>query len=114
MAVQGIGVDVVDVERFLPFKKDRGNRFLVDNFSVKELEYCFSFSDPAPHLAGTFAAKEAVFKALRKSDLFQSSIEVRREPTGRPVVWIKNRRQRSIFVSISHTATVALAMAIKQ
>ena len=62
--VQGIGIDIVEVERFREIATDRTHRFLTNNFTAEELEYCFSFTDAATHLAGTFAAKEAAFKAL--------------------------------------------------
>jgi len=112
--VKGVGIDAVEVQRFFPFKRSRGERFLVNNFTEKELDYCYAFRDPSAHLAGTFAAKEAIWKALGNSKMLQSAIEIRREKTGAPRVWIKNRHQKSIFVSISHTATIAMAIAIKQ
>lgn len=114
MGIRGIGIDVADTERFLPFKNDKKNRFLTDTFSAGELAYCFSFRDPTEHLAGTFAAKEAVWKALGKNNVCQSELEIRRTKTGKPEVWIKNRRQKTIFVSISHTKQISIAMAIME
>ena len=55
-----VGVDIIEIKRFTPFKKDKNSRFLLNNFTSKERAYCFSYKDPLPHLAGTFAAKEAV------------------------------------------------------
>ena len=63
MSVNGLGIDIVETHRFTLFKS-RDDQFLLDNYSAEELAYCFSFKDPSEHLAGTFAAKEAVFKAL--------------------------------------------------
>jgi holo-[acyl-carrier protein] synthase len=114
MGIHGIGIDVADTERFFPFKKDKKNRFLTDSFSGEELEYCFSFRDPTEHLAGTFAAKEAAWKAFGKNNVCQSALEIRRTKTGKPEVWIKNRRQKTIFISISHTKQVAVAIAIAE
>lgn len=103
----------MEINRFTPFKKERGDRFLLNNYTSAELDYCFSFKDPVPHLAGTFAAKEAVFKAIGQDHLLFSSIEIRREPNGRPSVWIKNRRQKKVLVSISHTNKNCMAVAHK-
>lgn len=114
MGLHGLGIDILEIKRFDFFNKHRSNRFLLDNYSKKELAHCFSFKNPGPHLAGIFAAKEAVFKTLRRNDILFSLIEIRREKNGRPAVWIKNRCQKSIFVSISHTAKIAVAIAIKQ
>ena len=114
MKLQGLGIDILKIKRFDSFSKTRNNRFLLNNYSKRELDYCFSFKNPAPHLAGTFAAKEAVFKTLRQNNIFLSLIEIRRNKSGKPEVWIKNRRQKLILVSISHTAKIALAIAIKQ
>jgi phosphopantetheine--protein transferase-like protein len=114
MTIKGIGIDIMEIKRFLALKKNRNGRFLTNNFSEAELDYCFSFRDPAVHLAGTFAAKEAVFKSLGNSGSLASVIEIRRDSKGKPSVWIKNRRQKSIFISISHTAQTAAAVAVKQ
>jgi fatty acid synthase subunit alpha len=114
MIVKGIGIDVVEVGRFSSFGNNRNDRFLIDNFSKNELEHCFSFQDASEHLAGTFSAKEAVWKALGRDNLSQSVIEIRRNKNGKPEAWIKNRCQKSILISISHTANIATAIAIKQ
>lgn len=114
MKLRGLGIDILEIKRFVSFKKSLDNRFLLNNYSKAELDYCFSFKNPGPHLAGIFAAKEAVFKTLRLDNILFSLIEIRREKNNQPVVWIKNRYQKSIFVSISHTAQIAVAIAIKQ
>lgn len=110
--MQGIGIDIVEVSQFFPFKKNRKDRFLQNNYSVAELDYCFSFKNPDPHLAGIFAAKEAVFKALGQNNILSASVEIRRDKNGQPTVWIKNRRQKSVLISISHTTKTAVATAI--
>ena len=59
----GIGVDVVDLERFrvalqrTPTMRER-------LFTPSELEYVAPKADPVPSLAARFAAREAVMKAL--------------------------------------------------
>jgi len=44
--------------------KRYGERFLRRVFTEGEIAYCTRRRDPAPHLAGRFAAKEACMKAL--------------------------------------------------
>src|SRR6187549_3192315 len=59
----GIGVDVVEIERFrrslarTPSMRER-------LFTAVELDYVAPKSDPIPSLAARFAAREAVMKAL--------------------------------------------------
>ena len=114
MKPRGLGIDILEIKRFDSLNKNRGSRFLLNNYSKKEIDYCFSFKNPALHLAGTFAAKEAVFKVLGQNDILLSLIEIRRNKSGKPEVWIKGHRQKSMSVSISHTAKIAAAIAIKQ
>ena len=64
MAVKGIGVDVVKVERIVESLERFGERMEKRLFTEGELEYCRRHKDPLPHLAARFAAKEAASKAL--------------------------------------------------
>ncbi len=64
MAVRGIGIDVVQVERIRSSIARCGPRFEARVFTDGELEYCRRHRDPLPHLAARFAAKEAAFKAI--------------------------------------------------
>lgn len=110
--IKNLGVDVIDVARFNKYAKNRADRFLLNNFTKRELDYCFTYKDVPTHLAGTFAAKEAAFKALNKAGLMLSLIEIRRQPSGQPTVWLNNKQQ-PVLVSISHSANLAIAVAIK-
>ena len=64
MAIRGIGVDVVKVERISEALERFGARMEARLFTPGELEYCRRHKDPLPHLAARFAAKEAAFKAI--------------------------------------------------
>ena len=70
------------------------------------------------HLAGRFAAKEAVIKAMSQIDpahmLAMHEVEVRNDRLGRPHVILHDGRRRrvSVHVSLSHVETVAVASAI--
>ena len=114
MDVKELGIDLIEIKRFSAAKNNRQNKFLLNNYSQKELDYCFSFKNSGPHLAGTWAAKEAVFKILGRDDILFSSIEIRRRKNGQPTIWLSNHQQKSIAVSISHTAKLAIAIALKK
>ena len=70
------------------------------------------------HLAGRFAAKEAVIKAVSQVDpgrqLAMNQVEVRNDRLGRPHILLHDRRpnQLKIHISLSHVDTVAIASAI--
>jgi holo-[acyl-carrier protein] synthase len=64
LAVRGIGIDVVQVERIVRSLERFGTRFEGRLYTDGELEYCRRHKDPLPHLAARFAAKEAAFKAI--------------------------------------------------
>ena len=64
MPVRGIGIDVCKVERISESLQRFGERMERRLFTPDELAYCRGFSDPMPHLAARFAAKEATSKAL--------------------------------------------------
>lgn len=104
-----IGADIVEISRFRNL--GQGSRFLHRVFSERELTYCFSYADPAPHLAVTFAAKEAVLKAMRVS-VRMNDMEILRDETGAPSVeWIGTTKNR-VAVSLSHSADIAAAVAL--
>jgi len=64
VAIRGIGVDVVKVDRLSQSLERFGARMEARLFTSGELEYSRRHKDPLPHLAARFAAKEAFFKAI--------------------------------------------------
>ncbi|XDD42083.1 holo-ACP synthase [Leptospira sp. WS60.C2] len=59
-----VGNDIVENERIRELLQKHGDRFLKRVFTEDEVEYCHKHKDPVPFLAGRFACKEAVIKAL--------------------------------------------------
>lgn len=68
VVVAGVGVDIVDVERFERLLEQGDGRFLARWFRPAEVESLLARREPARHTAAQFAAKEAVLKALRVPD----------------------------------------------
>ncbi len=65
MAVIGVGIDIIEIER-IRVALDRGGQRLLDRlFTPEEAAYCRSRRSPERHFAARFAAKESVVKALR-------------------------------------------------
>jgi holo-[acyl-carrier protein] synthase len=112
-----IGVDNVAISRFganLLFH----STFLNRCFTSKEQEYCLSKTDPSPHFAARFAAKEAVIKALSGFDLIleHNKIEITNDARGRPSVhYLTDEPSYSHLhtdVSLSHSETSAIAVVV--
>lgn len=113
MKTTGVGIDIIESERFKRFEKNTRHPFIAKNFSEAEIRYCLSFKNPSPHFAGIFAAKEAVRKSLNESKVYLPHIEIRHEAAGRPVAYRKQKKLTSIHISISHTDSVAVAVAMR-
>lgn len=113
--IEGIGVDIVSVERIKKIYERFGKKFLTRVFTEEEISYSFSHSNPFPHLAARFAVKEAVIKALRKPDeLKLKDIEIKNNSDGSPEVKIPGL-DKKFLISISHEKdyTVAMVVVIK-
>ncbi len=125
MAVVGVGIDIVEVARIRRMAEEHGERFLRRVFCPEELDYCFRVSDPFPHLAARWAAKEAVAKALGTGfaqGVMWRSICVVHAPNGEPMVVLFGEAQRraermgvrKVWLSLSHTRDHAVAMTVME
>ena len=115
----GCGVDVVELSRFRRAIKRGGDAFIRRVFTTGEVAYARAKRRTTLlHLAGRFAAKEAVLKAISQVDprrvLAMHQIEIRNDRLGRPSIVLhdKPRNGLQIHVSLSHVDTVAVASAI--
>jgi holo-[acyl-carrier protein] synthase len=115
----GCGVDVVELSAFRRALRRGGEAFLRRVFTPAERAYARRRRRTAMlHLAGRFAAKEAVIKAMSQIDprrlLAMNQIEVRNDGHGRPHIVLHDRpRHRvKVHVSLSHVKSVAVASAI--
>ena len=103
----GVGIDCVEIKRF----KSMARKALQKIFTTKELAYCVSRLNPAQHLAGKFAAKEAVIKAFGSGKkLGLAEIEIINDQRGMPIAIIGSGK-RKCLVSISHAGNMAIAVA---
>ena len=118
--IVGIGIDVVELHRMRQLLDRWGDRFIEKVFTEHEIAYSSSKADGTQHYAGRFAVKEAVAKALStgwSSGFRWKDVEVTNDDSGKPSVElygnIKNMMKESkIYVSISHSENVIVAMAI--
>ena len=113
------GIDLVEIKRLAEINPAIRQRFLQRVFTPLELaDAC----DSNIHLAGRFAAKEAAAKALGTGIgvIGWQDIEIQRGPNGEPVLHLyggaaalaEKQGLTTWSVSISHTQTYAVAMAV--
>ncbi len=120
MGVLGVGVDTIEVARIADVLARRP-RFAERCFTDTEREYCESKPYPPQHFAGRFAAKEAVGKALGIGMRRWREVEVvrgRGAPSvlmfGRMLQRAETMGVRTIHLSISHSQTDAVAIAVAE
>ena len=124
MPILGHGIDIVETARIAKMVEEHGQRFLDRCFTPLEQQYCArNRKRQIEHLAGRFAAKEAVLKVLGtgwRGGIAWTDIEVLPEPSGQPKIGLTGEclliaRRLGIsrwHVSISHIETHATASAI--
>lgn len=122
-AVIGIGVDVVDIDRFRR-TLERTPTMRTRLFTAVELADVARRADPVPSLAARFAAREAVMKALGLGlgAFAFHEVWVRRAESGAPVLEVTGRAAELAsragvvrwHVSLSHSDLVATAYVLAE
>jgi len=114
-----IGTDIVDVARV----RDKHDAIISRVLTAREQAYCQAQADPPQHMAGRFAAKEAVFKALHApspSGISWLDIDVHNDAHGVPhatlfgaaAAFATQHGLRGLYISIAHVRDFATATAV--
>lgn len=108
-----VGIDILEVSRVENLVN------LNKIFLQSEIDYINKFANKNERICGLFCAKEAVFKSLNLSNLNHKDIEICHQENGKPYVKFYNQTLEyfnqnfdKIHISISHTKTMATAIAI--
>lgn len=117
---KGVGNDIIEIDRIRDSLSKYGEKILDRLLTPREKQYCQSMRDPAVRLAGRFAAKEAVAKALGCGfgRLLQwHDVEIINNAAGQPEVTLAPAASvrlgsPRIILSISHCKLYASAVAI--
>ena len=114
-----VGIDIIEVERVSKVFAKHGERFLNRVFTEEEIQQC---RGKATRLAGRFAAKEAISKALGTGlhGVKWREMEIVQLRSGRPSVrlhgFAKLRAQQlglnAFDVSIADLAQISIAIAV--
>lgn len=121
----GIGVDIIEIERVRQAIRNNKN-FLSKLFTEREIDYFISRNMNSEVIAGNFAAKEAVSKALGTGMRVFSfkDIEILRNELGKPEVilhnganlignkLVENNNSLRVHLSISHNNSSAIAYSV--
>lgn len=116
----GIGTDIIEIYRIEKIMM-RTSSFIEKSFTNNEIEYFKSKGLKGNVIAGNFAAKEAISKALGTGfrGFGLKDIEVIRDKLGKPVVNLSCKiyelleiKEFNIHVSISHSKENAIAYAV--
>lgn len=116
----GIGTDIIEIDR-IKAAIERTPSFLNKAFTEKEIELFKAKGMRVETIAGNFAAKEALSKALGTGfrGYGLQDFEILRDQLGKPIVNISKKarektggRALNINVSISHNKSNAIAFVI--
>ena len=108
----GIGIDIIDVERFRKKTFKQNIKFYQRIFLESEIKYCLKFKSPYEHFAGKFALKESVIKSIHDKISFLN-IQTSNSKYG-PIVRLVGEKSKeySFLCSISHEKKFAVAVVI--
>ncbi len=118
----GVGLDLVDLERFRTVLERTGERFVSRVFSEAE-RYHDMGDRAAEHYAARFAAKEAFLKALGtglSKGIRWREMAVLTEAGGKPALRLSGRAQEvardkgvaAVHLSLTHTGRTAGAVVV--
>lgn len=121
--IVGIGLDLVKIDRVRSIAERWQERFLNRLYTEAECRDCLQKPAPYASLAGRFAVKEAIMKALGtgwSDGVRWRDIQVLNDRTGRPQATVSGRVKilmqhagvTGIHVSLSHDAEYAVAQAV--
>lgn len=119
--IRGIGNDIIEIER-IKRALIKNDRFLTKLFTLEERQLLQMRKDLATAVAGRFAAKEAVAKALGTGfrQFGMADVEILRDGFGKPVVKLSQKVKDAlglsdaleVLVTISHSKDYAVATAL--
>ena len=118
--ILGTGIDIIEVDRVAKAAVKEG--FMTRVFTTEERKRFKEYNDDPAHIAGAFAAKEAVAKALGTGigAVEWKDMEILHYPGGQPYARLTGDAEKRmeelggerLHISISHIKQIAVAQAI--
>jgi len=123
MALYGIGIDVVEVDRIESSLSEFGEHFLDRIFTEEERAYCDRQKNRELSYAARFAAKEAIAKAFGTGigkSIGWRDMEIYRKDSGEPTVILHGKAKElaeeigieEVKISLTHAKHYAAANAV--
>ncbi len=123
MTLVSHGIDLVECARIEQLITKHNQRFFERVLTKTEHQRASRLAKPVPHIAGRFAAKEAILKVLGtgwRGGIAWTDIEITNDVHGAPRVSLSGECHRiarnlgidEIVLSISHTESYAMASAL--
>lgn len=112
--IHGVGIDIVEVNRFQFIRTKSNSQLLRNLFTNKEIKECRKKQNPAASFAARFAAKEAIKKSICETVPF-SKLEIMNTPDGQPKAIALSKRlqkQYCFLISMTHTREMASAICL--
>ena len=118
--IVGTGLDIIEIERIKNSIDRFEGKFEERIFTEDEIAYCRARSNPFPHFAGRFAAKEAALKSLQSGlgAMRFTEMEIVRHEDGHPelvlhgaaAAFAASKGAVRFEISLTHTSTLAQAV----
>lgn len=121
--IKGIGVDLVDKDRFVRLVKKFGNKIAIKILSVDEFSDYQNVKNKPSFLSKRFAAKEALSKALGfglyREGLYPKHISIKHNNNGKPYIDLYSSAKKyindssmNIQLSITDSDTQSIAFVV--
>jgi len=108
----GIGIDVIEIKRFLNKPYETNLDFYKKIFHESEISCCLERKNFAECFAGKFAIKESVIKSIPKKITFLDILIDYSD--SKPVVTLINDSSFSFLVSLTHEKLYAVSVVISE
>lgn len=108
----GIGIDIVETNRFKKLPYSSHKAFYKKIFVESEIKYCLKHKNASQHFAGKFALKEAVKKSISR-DIRMIDILTSHDAS-KPQVKLRKNLPYGFIASVSHDSNVAVAVVISE
>ena len=108
----GVGIDIVEIKRFLNKPYDTNKFFYEKIFHPSEIDICLKRKNTAECFAGKFAIKESVIKSVSTNIDFLDILIT--YSNSKPEVTLKNNSSYAFLVSLTHETTNAVSVAISE
>jgi len=108
----GIGIDIVEINRFQekPFKNNES--FYKKIFYDSEIKYCLKQKNPYQSFAAKFAIKESIIKSVNEKISFLNILTD--HENFKPTAKLIENSSYNFLVSVSHEKLYAIAIVISE